>query len=359
MEREIFQEGVEGTGGAWFVVTVDTEADDAWQHPQRLELENMREIERFQALCERYGVRPTYLLAYECAVRDEAVSVLRPIIDRKACEIGHHLHSWSTPPFAHERPSGIDDAWLHAYQYELPDSLFLDKAEALYQAIESAYGVKPTAHRAGRWGIDGRTLRWLDARGFVVDSSVLPLSSMQACRGRSQPGPVFFSASREVHFADSRGGQGQGLVEIPASIDVPDTLRAQVCVRYLEAGMPAAHAMSRVFQSRWVGGGRRLCPKPGYKEGFLSAAVARAASGGNRVVNFSLHSSELRLGTSPFTRTPEDVARVWARLTEVFEAASRLGLRQGTLSEAALAWRAEAASASISNDRSVTCFTVH
>lgn len=344
--------------GAWFVVTVDTEADDAWRHPERLALENMREIERFQALCERYRIRPTYLLAYECATRDEAIDVLRPIVDRNACEIGHHLHCWSTPPFEREGPSGIDSAWLNAYQYELPESLFFDKAEVLYQAIESAYGVAPTAHRAGRWGIDERTLRWLARRGFVVDSSVLPLRSMRACKGRFQSGPAFFSASRQVHFADIGGEESDALVEIPASIDVPDMFPAKACARYIGADLPAADIVARLFQSRWIGGGRRLCPDPRYPEGFLAGAVERAAGSPGRVVNLSLHSSELILNGSPFSRTPDEVERVWARLTEVFETVFRLGLRLGTLSEAALAWRVGSAGASMRTSDSVTYSTI-
>ena len=57
-----------------FVVTVDTESDDAWSKPEIIKLDNLKEIPRFQNLCEKYDILPTYLLSYECAAREEGVS---------------------------------------------------------------------------------------------------------------------------------------------------------------------------------------------------------------------------------------------------------------------------------------------
>ncbi|KAB7627883.1 hypothetical protein [Alkalilimnicola sp. S0819] len=321
------------------VVTVDTEADDAWRHPDRIGLANMAQIPRFQALCERFGIRPTYLLAYECATSPEALAVLGPIVARDACELGHHLHCWSTPPFERQGAPGIDDAWLHAYQYELPEQLFIDKAETLREAIIHHYGVNPRAHRAGRWGVDARTLRWLAERGFVVDSSVLPLRSLRRCRGRDAQGPEFHTADPRAHYVTEPGCGN--LVELPATIDVPDSFIARGCAGWLRRGLPGAGPVSRVFQHHRVGGGRRLCPDPRYPRGALSQAVGRAARAPGRVVNLSLHSSELLLGCSPFSRTREQADAVWARLTEVFAKARELGLRPMTLSEAALQWRCQ------------------
>ncbi|OGU32223.1 MAG: hypothetical protein A2057_04735 [Ignavibacteria bacterium GWA2_35_9] len=99
-----------------FIVTVDTEFDDAWTKPETIKLDNVKEIPRSQVLCQKYNIIPTYLLTYECAVREEAVSVLKPISEAEKCEIGHHLHAWSTPPFQKENiRRDIDLDWLHAY----------------------------------------------------------------------------------------------------------------------------------------------------------------------------------------------------------------------------------------------------
>lgn len=318
-----------------FVVTVDTEADDAWRHPDRIGLANLQQVPRFQELCESYGVVPTYLVTYECAVGDEAHRVLRPIVARRGCEIGHHLHCWSTPPFQREGPTGIDAAWLQAYQYELPQTLFREKADALHEAIERAYGVRPTAHRAGRWGIDRRTLDWLQERHYLVDTSLLPLCNLHACRGRTAPGPDFRAAPQRVHGA----GEGNSrLLEVPATVDVPDSLSSRACARFIAGGWPGRGVVDRLFRSRYIGGGRRLCPDPRYPVGFLTAAVQRAAAAPGAVVNLSLHSSELMLGGSPFSRTPEQAARVWERLQEVFAAVTALNLAPAKLSQVASEW---------------------
>ena len=87
-------------------------------------------------------------------------------------KIGHHLHVWSTPPFQNGGKDGIDHQWIHAFQFQLPDSLFMEKAERLRSAIEASFGKSPTSHRAGRWGVDQRTVDWLVGAGFVVDTSI-------------------------------------------------------------------------------------------------------------------------------------------------------------------------------------------
>ena len=127
-------------------------------------------LERFQDLCDQYNVVPTYLLAYECATRDEALKILKPLSENRRCEIGHHLHVWTTPPFQRAGPTGVDLDWIHAFQFQLPDSLFTEKAECLRQAIEKNFGRSPTSHRAGRWGIDQRTVDWMASTGFIVET---------------------------------------------------------------------------------------------------------------------------------------------------------------------------------------------
>src|SRR3989304_4764396 len=175
-----------------FIVTVDTESDDAWEKPEIISLENLKEIPRFQDMCEKYDIIPTYLLSYECATREEAVSILKPISDSQKCEIGHHLHSWSTPPFQRKNNNGdVDLEWIHAYQSELPDSLFEEKAENLKSVIKQNYGIYPTSHRAGRFGIDQRSIDWLIKNKFEADTSVVPLKDYTLHKGKINWGPSF------------------------------------------------------------------------------------------------------------------------------------------------------------------------
>ena len=49
----------------YFIITVDTEADNQWADPVPKTTENIKFIPRFQALCDRFGFKPTYLCPYE------------------------------------------------------------------------------------------------------------------------------------------------------------------------------------------------------------------------------------------------------------------------------------------------------
>src|SRR5262249_27520587 len=51
-----------------FLITIDTEGDDIWGHPDRITTENSRFLPRFQRLCQEHGFKPTYLVNYEMAI---------------------------------------------------------------------------------------------------------------------------------------------------------------------------------------------------------------------------------------------------------------------------------------------------
>lgn len=296
-----------------FVLTVDVEADDAWNHPDSISLTNMKQIPRFQALCEAYGIKPTYLLAYECVTRDEALSVLKPIHDRGMCEIGHHLHVWTTPPFEREHPAGIDTAWLRAYQSELPDGLFTEKAVCLKEAITSAFGVAPTAHRAGRWGIDQRTITWLGENGFLVDTSVVPLTDWRNCVGKHVGGPCFYEQPLQPYLWCSGDGY---VTEVPVSIDVYPKAWLRMLVWLMQNGSAGTSFVDKIY--RICGGGRMLRPDPRYEDGYYLGFFDRLLALGSPVINMMLHSSELAVGGSPFSQNEQDCTRVWDAIETVF-----------------------------------------
>jgi len=320
-----------------FVMTVDVESDDAWRHPDKIALKNLSNIPAFQACCEVYGIVPTYLVTYECATRDEAVSVLKPIADAGKCEIGHHLHAWTTPPFEREDPPGIDSAWLQAYQYELPDSLFMEKAECLRREIEKTYGLSPISHRAGRWGIDQRSVDWLIRNGFVAESSVVPLLNWSQSVGKTTGGPSYYR-SQFAPFAwrSSLNGEKQNsfLMEIPLSVYVPHNFLLKLCIKYLQTNMVMRHGVDR-FYRKLIGGSGMLRPDPHYKAGMLKKIVAFCLQRKMPVLNCMIHSSELAVACSPFTRNVEDCEHVWKTLEEVFRYVNHMGLSCVTLSQSA------------------------
>jgi hypothetical protein len=317
----------------FFLITVDTEADDAWTQPHRIELRNMEALPHFQQLASRYGFEPTYLITYECATRSQALDVLQPMVQAGGCEIGHHLHVWTTPPYA-DHHEGVDRRWLRAYQFELPEGLFRDKAATLRESIAAAFGRAPTAHRAGKWGLDSRTIRWLVENDFQVDSSVTPLVSWRGIIGREKGGPSFRSSPPQPfrwahHDAMTPGA---GLLEIPTTTDNG----ASAPARWLSAAMRRGidgELLARIH--RRLGGGRGLRPHPRRPATLLTDIIERRLERRAQVLNLHLHSSELTLGGSPLSRTEDDLRRVWTDLESAFAQAQRRGLRAATLSQAA------------------------
>ena len=261
-----------------FVVTVDTEADDAWSSPDNVRVSNVRELDRFQDLCDRYDVVPTYLLAYECATKDEALRVLKPLADTRRCEIGHHLHVWTTPPFQTEAPSGVDRDWIHAYQFQLPDSLFTEKAETLRQAIEDNFGRSPTAHRAGRWGVDQRTVDWLAMSGFVVETSLRPALRIRDADADTSRAPhgrriesTRYQSRVNPHIWPSAAQRTtqQALIEVPVTVDFPHGTAVRLLFRYLNLKWPGELLMFRAF--RRLTEMRMLYPDPANSDSSVPA----------------------------------------------------------------------------------------
>lgn len=309
-----------------FMVGVDTEADDQWtlEGRKRLSVENARALPRLQAVCDAFGVRPSYLVTHEMATREPSRSILRDLAATGRCEIGAHLHPWSSPPYREEDlvgryPSQLDDASLEAQLRELT------------AAIESSLGVRPVSYRAGRHGFDTRSLRILEKLGYRVDTSVDPLFN-ETRKG----GPSFAGAPVSPYWPsheDVRVAGGSTVLEIPVSSATTPWLPKALEARF--TSMPAIP---------WRGYFKRLSLRaiwlrPSYSsvedaKTLASALVAR----GVPTLNMLFHSSELVPGGSPYNTSADDVDRFFSRLESIFEhVMRRLEARGVTYAEAARA----------------------
>jgi hypothetical protein len=313
----------------YFIVTVDTESDDAWATPKIIKLDNLKAIPRFQELCENYHVIPTYLITYECANREEAIKILKPLSDSGRCEIGHHLHVWTTPPFSKDNGSDVDLDWIHAYQSELPDTLFYKKAETLRLEIENNYGVSPSSHRAGRWGIDKRTIKWLMDNNFLVDTSVLPLTDYSKLIGKSKTGPNFFYESFD---AKKLSDGDKELWEIPVTVNSSPIVIIEILKFAVRSKLISEHNAYKIF--RKFGGGTKLTPSLDFKLEKYLKTIRKESNKAGRIINFSLHSTEISLGHSPITRTLEGYKYFWSVLENSFKLINELNIKPLSLSNA-------------------------
>ena len=289
------------------IISVDTEADDQWSLDgrRRLEVRNANCLPRLQSLCDRYGVRPTYLVTHEMAVKSEAAEVLRGLLKTGRCEIGSHLHPWSSPPYR-------EDDLVGRYPSQLPPELLRRQLYDLTTVVDQQFGVRPISYRAGRYGLNGRHLVELERLRYVADTSVDPLFNEVHLGG-----PTFAGASVAPYHPDradvTRAGQSN-VLEVPiSSATVPGLPKP---LEQLYARLPPKRF--RPILKRL--GLRPVWLRPSYTP--VPAAIRLADMLVARHVptlNMSFHSSELLAGGSPYHPTAQAVDRFFESLERLFE----------------------------------------
>jgi hypothetical protein len=314
------------------IVSLDTEEDNWNRSRTNVTVENIRELPGQTRLFERHGVRPTYFTSYQVALDPSAAAVLREVGDGSGAEIGAHLHPWNTPPLV--------EAFVprNSMTKNLPADLQLMKMRTLTDAMEAAFGRRPTAFRAGRYGIGPDTVSALVLCGYRVDSSVSPFVNLAAV----DDGPSFVGAPlvpyRLAPGADVRHDSPNGAIaEIPLSYGFsrsPFTV-FEPLQRLLETApfrwvrMPGIAARTRLI--------RRLSLSPEIQSvADMLTLSARLLENGARHLQISWHTPSLKPGLSPFTATAAAVARLYATIEGYFEGLARVTPFQFmTVSEAA------------------------
>ena len=186
-------------------VVVDTEEEFDWTAPfsrANTSVTHVRDIGRFQDICDRFGVRPIYVMDHPIATTPESVAVFSGLHRERRAEIGCHLHSWVNPPFTEEVSA------LNSYQANLPEGLEREKLAVLTAEIEANFGTRPRIHKAGRYGFGAGTLPILRELGYEIDTSYAPGFDLG-----EDGGPDYLRASPAPGWLDRVGG----VLELPAT----------------------------------------------------------------------------------------------------------------------------------------------
>lgn len=322
-------------GKVIFAVTVDTEADNQWDQGAPLTTENVQYWQPFQSVCDEHGVTPTYLVTSEMAADPSAQSLLARWVASGRAEVGAHLHPWTTPPFIDEPGFRYNDP-AHSFLSELPTELVHQKLETLTAEIERDLGIRPTSFRAGRFGFDARCAVALSELGYIVDSSVTPLTEWSAHQGlpHRDGGPDFTSHVAMPFLID--GTPQPGLLELPVTIVTTYALLRRFPLLYrLYRSFPIRPARNRVLK-RWLRPQPIwLSPTPAFSISDLAAAWDECQRMGGGVAVMMLHSSELMPNRSPYRCTESSVGEMLAELDAFFRYARGSGARAATLTSAA------------------------
>lgn len=300
-----------------FIITIDTEGDNQWNSAHLASTENAKFIPRFQTLCNKYDFYPTWLVDYEMAEDDFLVSYLKEKLEQKKCEVGMHLHAWSTPP-AYQLEQKTD---ARSYLIEYPKEIMQAKIAVLKKLLEDRFETTITSHRSGRWSINQGYFDLLEECGIIADCSVTPHKSWATSLGTTgMPGSDFSASPEKPHKVTEH------VLEVPMTIrnlhhfeiDGKPTIKNYLrgC-KHLVLGKPFWLRPNRYFQVKTL----RALVKHQYQ------------SDEEEYCMFMIHSSELMPGDSPSFPTKEAIEHLYLCIEQVFSYAQSLGYEGITLTD--------------------------
>lgn len=310
----------------FFLITIDTEGDNQWGRQQTTTTRNAEFLTRFQALCEMYGLRPTYLTNYEMALSPVFQEFGRDVVRRGAGEIGMHLHPWNSPP---GKPLTSNDNLHHPYLIEFPIEVMQEKIRFLTDLLQETFDTPMRSHRAGRWAIDERYARLLVKAGYCVDCSVTPGITWARFKGAPQGrgGRDYTDFPRTCYLVDPQDIKRPGhstLLEVPATV-VPDRRLLTRVSRRLARRLPIKLLRQAGRRVQW------LRPN-GRNRRFLLEVLDDRVVVEAGYAEFMLHSSEFMPGGSPKFPTPASIEALYDDLEVLFARAAER-FRGATLAE--------------------------
>jgi len=314
-----------------FIITVDTEADSEWRRPPAGTTNNSRCLPRFQELCEVFQFKPSYLLTYEMAGDPFLVEYLREKQERGLCEIGAHLHPWSTPPWDLRLP---EEDTSSPYAYEYPVSVQEAKLVCLFDRIQESFGVTPLSFKAGRWGLDASHASTLGALGVRVDTSVCPGINWSKSRGWKKGGPDFSNARLEPYYLSYddilRASSHPTVLEVPQTILPIDRWSGQIkTVASISLRYPKTNKIAKALGSRFVW----FRPYPWTSVETLKMVADYVIERCMPVLQLTFHSSELLPGGSPYFKDEASVELLFDRIRQIFVHVRNRGVKSSSLSD--------------------------
>jgi len=286
-------------------VVVDTEAEFDWTRPFERGLTSVHaidQIERGQAVFDRYGLRPIYVVDYPIATEPRSIERLRAILARGGCAIGAHLHPWTTPPFAEEVST------RNSYPGNLPAALEREKLAQLMEVIETNFGVRPLFYKAGRYGFGPHTAAALAEAGIRVDLSILPGADL-----RRDGGPDFRALKPRPYWIGGRQVLSVPMTRSPVGLLPPlGALTEQWHRTPVLRRLPLQAALSRTRLVDTI----TLTPEGVTAEEQIRLLRALLRRGTRQFV-LHYHSPSLEAGHTSYTSTEAGVVEFVRRLEAV------------------------------------------
>ena len=282
-------------------VVVDTEEEFDWSTPfdrRATGVGHMRRIGAVQAVCERWGIRPVYVIDYPIASQEDGIAALRPLLRNGQALVGAHLHPWVSPPHE-EEVSGHN-----SFPGNLPPALERAKLVELCACIEATLGMRPLMYKAGRYGIGANTFTILEELGFTVDLSPSPPFDYRGAGG------VDFSRRG---LAPEWVGPRRTVLSIPGTGALVGRFPSPFLYHVAASARLAPVRVSSILARLGVVERMKLSP-----EGHSCAEMTRLTrwlhARGQRLFALSLHSPSVEPGHTPYVRSELDLQAFLAAL---------------------------------------------
>ena len=301
-----------------FLITIDTEGDNLWNCPQEITTRNAAFLPRFQALCEKYHQKSTWLTNWEMVESPEYCEFAKDTLERDTAEIGMHLHAWNSPPV---EPLTSNDWQSHPYLIQFSEPQMRQKIRTITDRLEDTFQVKIRSHRAGRWAFNESYARLLVEHGYQVDCSVSP----HICWSHEHPDLPCTVDYRgfpdRAYFVDlddiSQESDRSLLLEIPVTILQKQPTKVADAFRKTVGWNAFGQRVSnRLFPTvSWL--------RPNGRNGSeMLSTLESAIEQGSDFVEFMLHSSEFMPGGSPRFRTDASIENLFEDIEQLFAAAA-------------------------------------
>jgi hypothetical protein len=313
------------------IVTVDTEEDGCWsgqftKHGNSVS--NVKGVSRFQALCDKFGIRPTYLVDTPVAEDAGSVRLLKRFSDLDRCEVGAHLHPWCAPPYDE------DANQRNSFMCNLPEALQREKVRQLTDLLEKRFDRRPTSFRAGRFGLQGSGTKILSDLGYLVDSSVTPFCSWTREGGPNFEGFPHLPYPFQPDRFDCPNPNGK-IVEVPVSVGFNwSNFRRAHAVRQQLSRAPFNHFhILGILETAGILRRNSFWPE-GSSRFRLKQIVNISLRNKAPCMVMIFHSSSLAPGLSPFIATSRDLEHFYRTLDQIFDyCLSQKGMLSRTLSD--------------------------
>lgn len=285
-----------------YILTIDVEIDASasWKTSSPASFEGvLKGIPKLQDLCDKYGVKPTYLLSPAVLFDKDCIELFKSL-NLNNCELGTHLHGEYIGPKAKYSPPDFSGCDPGEMQCQYSEELEFEKLKTLTNHFQDTFGYSPKSFRAGRFGARGWTIKSLEQLGYTHDSSVTPgrnwynIADYSSCKKLSPYHPSSEDICKEGNSK---------IIEVPVTI-----------TKNLE----------------W------LRPTPGFSNFSKTKKVIRYASSSSKnVVHLCsmFHNVELIPNKSPYCKTDKDCEILMHTLEETFKLLVKKNTKFLTLKE--------------------------